>query len=106
MPSPRWPSRSITRRSTTRGPEQELAVAVAARDRRRDDAGDAPAQPRDEARDVLAYGRVHLRVAHDPFLDAASGFELRLDQRDHPRGRPQQGDRRRAPQLERNKTTA
>src|SRR5262249_41937167 len=104
MPSPRWPSRSITMRSTTpsvpipkfarvyrmlrsdrgTGPEQKLAIAVAARNRRWNNAGDRPSQRGNKAGDVLAHSRVHLRVAHDALLEVAlAGFELRLDQRDH-----------------------
>src|SRR5262249_36083581 len=96
MPSPRFPSRPIARRSITPGPEQELAVAVATRNRRGNDAGDGPAERGHEGGDVLAYSRMDLRIAHNALLAmTATGFELRLDKRDHPGGRLQQRDRRR-----------
>src|SRR5580700_3609904 len=81
-PSPRWPIRSMTRRSTTLGLDKKFAVAVAAKDRRRRDGTDAPAERSQEGADVVADGGVDGRIAHDAFLDvAAAGFELRLDQR-------------------------
>src|SRR5579862_7249073 len=81
-PSPRWPTRSITRRSTTLGLDKKFAVAVAAGDRRRHDTADAPAEPSQEGADVVADRGVDSGGAHDAFLDvAAAGLELRLDQR-------------------------
>src|ERR1700720_22402 len=81
-PSPRWPVRSITRRSTTLGLDKKFAVAVTAKDRRRRDTADAPAERCQEGADVVADSGVDGGVAHDAFLDvAAAGLELRLDQR-------------------------
>ena len=69
--------------SVTRGSEQEFGIAVAAGDRRGDDAEHAPAERGDESRDVGADRGVHGGVAHDAFLDLRrAGLELRLDQRD------------------------
>src|ERR1700682_2760786 len=81
-PSPRWPIRSITRRSTTLSLDEKFAVAVAAGDRRRRDTADAPAEPNQKGADVAADRGVDGRIAHDAFLDvAAAGLELRLDER-------------------------
>src|SRR5580700_6479903 len=80
-PSPRWPIRLITRRSTTLRLDEKFAVAVAARDRRRRDTADAPAERNQKSADVVADRGVDGRIAHDAFLDvAAAGLELRLDQ--------------------------
>ena len=50
--------------------------------------GNRPAERRDGCGDVVADGGVHLRIAHDAFLErVAAGFELRLDQRDELRAR-------------------
>src|SRR5580704_6139501 len=85
-PSPRWPIRSITRRSTTLGLDEKFAIAVAAGDRRRHDTADAPAEPGQEGFDVVADRGVDGRIAHDALLDvAAAGLELRLDQRNQRR---------------------
>src|SRR5580700_3982942 len=85
-PSPRWPIRSITRRSTTLGLDEKFAVAVAAKDRRWRDTADAPAQRSQKSADVAADRGVDGGVAHDALLDiAAAGFELRLDQRNQRR---------------------
>ena len=59
-PSPRWPSRSIRSRSTTRRPDEEFAIAVAAEDRRGHQAADAPSQRSDETR------RCRRRPLHAP----------------------------------------
>src|SRR5580698_5392484 len=81
-PSPRWPMRSMTRRSTTLRLDEKFPVAVAASDRRRCDAVGAPAEPNQKSGDVVADRGVDGRIAHDAFLDvAAAGLELRLDQR-------------------------
>src|SRR5580698_1198314 len=81
-PSPRWPTRSIMRRSTTMRLDEKFLVAVAASDRRWCGAADAPAEPSQKGADVVADRGVNGSIAHDAFLDvAAAGFELRLDQR-------------------------
>src|SRR5579863_4478309 len=83
MPSPRWPSRAITSRSTTLRLDEKFAIAVAAHDRRGDDAAHAPAARGDELCDAGADRGMQIGVAHDALLDrAASRLELRLDQRD------------------------
>src|SRR5580693_3906095 len=80
-PSPRWPIRSIMRRSTTLGLDKKFAVAVAAGDRRRRHTADAPAERGQKGANVVADRGVDGRIAHDAFLDvAAAGLELRLDQ--------------------------
>src|ERR1700686_5213055 len=82
-PSPRWPIRSITRRSTTLRLDKKFAVAVAAGDRRRRDTADAPAARGQERADIVADRGVARGVAHDAFLDVTpAGLELRLDQRE------------------------
>src|SRR6202023_1861018 len=82
-PSPRWPIRSITRRSTTLRLDKKLAVAVAAKDRRRRDTAGAPAEHSQKGADVVADRGVDGCFAHDAFLDVvAAGLELRLDQRE------------------------
>src|SRR6202035_6066256 len=82
-PSPRWPIRSITRRSTTLRLDKKFAIAVAAGDRRRRDTADVPAECGQERADVVADRGVDGRIAHDAFLDvAAAGLELRLEQRE------------------------
>ena len=53
--------------------DEEFAVAVAARDRRGDDAADVPAERRDERRDVVADRGVNERIAHDALLDQCAG---------------------------------
>ena len=83
MPSPRWPRRAMVSCSVTRGTQQELGIAVAAFDRRGDDADNAPAERGDETRNVVANRRAHGDVSHDAFLERrAAGLELRFDQRD------------------------
>src|SRR3984957_8687816 len=107
MPSPRWPIRVITSRSTTRRLDEEFAIAVAAENGRGHMGADAPALAHHKRGDVLAYCLMHCRVAHDAFLDSGSldigtlGLELRLDQRDEAGTRPQQLADRRQHQLER-----
>ena len=62
--------RSVSR-STTLGLDEEFAVAVAAGDRRRNDAADAPAEIAKKAGDVVADRGMDRGVAHDAFLDRA-----------------------------------
>src|SRR5581483_3810094 len=82
-PSPWWPRRSITRRSTTLGLDQKLAVAIAAQDRRRHDPANPPLQRGQKCGDVAADRRVNGGVTDDALFDgAACRFELRLDQCD------------------------
>ena len=70
--------------------DEEFAIAVAARNRRGNDAADAPAARRDEGRDIVAHGNMNERVSHDALLDMSpAGFELRLDQRQQVRRRLQ-----------------
>ena len=71
-PSPRWPSRAIVSRSTTLGLDEKFAIAVAAEDRRRHDAADAPAVRGQKRGDIVADGGVDRRIAHDAFLDVAA----------------------------------
>ena len=52
--------------------DEKFAVAVAAEDRRGNDAADAPAERRQERADVVADRCMHRRVAHDAFLDVAA----------------------------------
>ncbi len=62
---------------------EKLAIAVAALDRRRNDAAYTPAQSFDFAFDARANLCVNFLVAHHALLHrGAPGFELRLDQRD------------------------
>src|SRR5580658_9117352 len=85
-PSPRWPTRSITRRSITRGLDEKFVVAVAAGDPGRRATAAAPAECSQESANVIADRGVDGAVAHDAFLDvAAAGLELRLDQRNQRR---------------------
>src|ERR1700722_12967758 len=80
-PSPRWPIRSITRCSTTIGLDEEFAVAVAAKDRRRYDAANAPSERRDKCANVFADHFVNRLVAHNAlFAMPAIGLELWFDQ--------------------------
>src|SRR5262252_10580292 len=96
--------RAITRRSTTMRSDKELAVAVAAVDRRRKGRNDRAAERGDEGGDLGAYGRVDVRIAHDALLEPAAllDLELRLDERDHAAARRRQRERRRQHMLERN----
>src|ERR1700722_7091078 len=87
-PSPRWPIRSMTRCSTTIGLDEEFAVAVATKDRRRHDAANAPSERRDNCANVLADHFVNRFVAHNALLaKPAVGFELWFDQRQKLRAR-------------------
>src|SRR5215831_13401123 len=73
---------TIASRSTTLGLDKEFAVAVAARNRRGDDAAHAPAFRGKERGDVVAHGAMYRRVAYDAFFDRGPRcFELRFDQR-------------------------
>src|SRR5215475_2677124 len=70
--------------------DQELVIAVAACDRRRNDACDTPALAGHEGCDVVTDRRMSLRIAnHALFQMLAATFELRLDQRNEPGGRTQ-----------------
>ena len=64
--------------------DQELRVAVAARDRTRDQARDRPALRREPVADRAADLRVNGRIPHDAALAhaGAPGLELRLDEGD------------------------
>src|SRR6202023_1036119 len=102
-PSPRWPMRSITRRSTTLRLDEKFAVAVAAGDRRRRDTADAPAEHSQKGADVVADRGVDRGVAHDAFLDVtAAGLEWRLNQREECRPRFEDFADSRQDKLERN----
>src|SRR5215472_5134790 len=95
MPSPRWPMRVMGSRSIMLGPDEELAIAVAAEKRGGDHAQHAPAELHDASRNRLADFGMNLRIAHDALAHKLSpGFELRLDQRDEPRRRACQRERR------------
>src|SRR5712691_2227625 len=96
MPSPRRPSRALASRSVTLRADEEFAIAVAAGNGGGGDAGDLPAERRDERRGRVADLRVNVRVADDPFFcNTSTRFELRLDQRQQA-GRPtRQRERRR-----------
>src|ERR1700722_8275737 len=96
MPSPRRPMRAMSSRSITLGSEQEFAISFAAEDRGSNGAEHAPAERRNGARQILADGGMDPGVADDALLGmGAAGFELRLDERDQPRGRLRQSQRRR-----------
>src|SRR5215204_3819000 len=87
MPSPRWPMRSMTRRSTTRRPKQEFPVAVATRNRGRHDARHRPAERSNQTGGGLTDLFMQRRVAHDAFAEpVAADLELRLDQSNEPGG--------------------
>src|SRR5580704_15366180 len=82
-PSPRWPSRSITSRSTTLGLDEEFSVAIAAENRRGHEAADTPAQQSQNHSYVITDRGVDRRVTHNAlFADTAPGLELRFDQCD------------------------
>src|SRR5215471_16866499 len=82
MPSPRWPTPIDVSFSTTFRPDEKFAVAVAARDRRGDEAAHTPALGGKECHDVIADRGVHGRIAHDALFDRlARSLELRLDER-------------------------
>src|SRR5262245_62936634 len=96
--------RRSARGSAALGCDEELAVAVAARDGRGHDACDAPAARPDEGGDVLADRGMNEGIAHDAVFGVTSaGFELRLDQRQEMRRRPRECERRRQDELERDK---
>src|SRR5829696_1950422 len=102
MPSPRWPRRAIETRSATPGPDQELAVALAAEDRRRHRSENAEAHSAQDHIDVFAYSALHGLVAHHALADVlAAGLELRLDQRDKVSALLKEIDNRRQHQLQR-----
>src|SRR6185503_10625643 len=103
MPSPRWPTRAMARRSVTGGPEQKFGVAVAARNGRGDDVDNAPAERCYGRGNSVADVAMDCDVAHDAALQRrAPGLELRLDQRDQLRRRARQRQRGGQHQLERN----
>src|SRR5690349_10311238 len=83
----------MTTRSAKARSDQELAVAVAAKNRRGDRAEHHQACFTQEARDIVTNGAMHRLIAHESFLDVrAAGFELRLDQRDNAAAGPQKLD--------------
>src|SRR5687767_12475543 len=89
-------------RSGTSRTEEEFAVAITAFDGRGDNASSRPAEAGDDFGDAGAHGVMHLRVAHDAFLEArAPGLELRLDQCDQLCRQPRKRERRWQHQLER-----
>src|ERR1019366_4585021 len=80
-PSPRWASRAITSCSITLRLDEELAIAVAAEDRGRHAAADAPSLRNNKRGDFITNRLMDRRIAHDSLLDvAASRFELRFNQ--------------------------
>src|SRR3977135_2041202 len=82
MPSPRWPSRAIARRSTTTRSDEEFAISVAAFDRRGKSRDHVAAERRHEGGDLRAGGGVKRGIAHDALLEVASAqLVLRLHQR-------------------------
>ena len=89
---------------TLPAPSRNSRVAVAAGDRRGDDAGDAPAERRNKAERCRRRPRPAPTASRTmPFLTcAAPRLELRLDQRDQLRARREQLERGRQHQLERN----
>src|SRR5262245_40341757 len=94
--------RRDTRSSVAIGHDEELAIAVAARDGRGHDLCDAPAVRPDEGGDVLADRGMNEGIAHDALLCVTSpGFELRLDQRQEMRRRSRKCEHRRQDELER-----
>src|SRR4051794_31218430 len=96
MPSPRRPIRSMASRSTMHATEQVFAIAVAAQERAGDDAEHAPAERRDRVGHLGLDGGMYLHIADDALLAMrAASLELRLDERDEPRRRPCQRQRRR-----------
>src|SRR5262249_38904106 len=103
MPSPRWPRRAMTRRSTTLRSDEEFAVSVAAGDRRRKRRDYRAAERGDAHRNVGADRGVDRGIAHDSLLELAAvgDLELRLDERDHVAARFRQSERRRQYVLER-----
>src|SRR5262249_57512851 len=97
--------RRDTRDSVAIGCDEELAIAVAARDGRGHDASDAPAARPDEGGDIVADRGVNEGIAHDAFFCATSiGFELRLDQRQEIPRRSREGEPPRQTDLERHET--
>src|SRR4051812_38989480 len=93
MPSPRWPSRAIAKRSTTARSDKEFAVAIPAFDRRGKSRDHGAAERRHQGSDLRADGGVQRGIAHDSLLEVASAqLVLRLHQRH------QMGPRRREPE--------
>src|SRR3981081_2842771 len=89
-PSPKWPTRSIARRSTTVRADEEFDVAVAPRDPRRKNRDAGASERGREGRDVVADFLMHHRVADDAAFGMLSRrFELRFYQCEqmHPSGR-------------------
>src|SRR5882724_7532601 len=102
MPSPRWPRREMSSRSVTHCPDEELAVPLATRDRRRKNAAHPPPEGAHKGGDILAHGMMRHRVPHDAFLGAAAtDLELRLDEGEQSRRSARQGERGRQDELER-----
>src|SRR5476651_524714 len=87
--------RSIIRRSSaTPRSDQEFAISLSARDRRRHRADDAPALSRDKTLNVRANGILHRLVAHNPLLEVRPPrLELRLHQHNEFRRRGAEGER-------------
>src|SRR5687767_5922711 len=105
MPSPRWPIDSmVTISAIPARPKQKFLVAVAAGDRRGEEAGDTPAmsarQPGGDAFGRLLRGG---QVADDAALadKRAADLELRLDQENAPGVRLGQGEGRRQSEFQR-----
>src|SRR5256885_10719989 len=74
-------------RSVTPCSEKKFAISLTALDWRWDHARHLPAQRCAELRNVSAHRGPHCWITHDAFLEVRPpGLELRLDQRDEPRG--------------------
>src|ERR1700737_162459 len=102
MPSPMAPTRAIASCSLMARADEELAVAVAAGNRRGNDAGHLPAERVDARRDVVAHRPMNIRIARDAFFQlAASGLELRLDQGQQASWKLRKRNGRRQDELER-----
>src|SRR5688572_7619083 len=88
MPSPRWPIDPMTTISAIPAcPEQKFLVAVAAGDRRGEEAGNTPAMSAgDPSGDALGRLLRHHQIADDAALadERAADLELRLDQENAP----------------------
>src|SRR3979411_2083742 len=102
MPSPRWPSRAIAKRSTMTRSDEEFAVSIAAFDRRGKSRDHVVAERRHEGGDLGADGGVKRGIAHDSLLEVASAqLELRLHQRHQIGARGREPDCGRQHMLER-----